>query len=389
LVNSETDLYMVFWFQMGLYTVDKTEDELIASAQELQIVADLIRDPNPEIRKQAIDENLAKIALRLIQTDEGCEIFAKRLESDPDELLKEISAKEKRIDELLDVANAGSWEWDVETGKEIFDKHCATMAGYSLDELEQSTDEIWDKLTHPDDLQISQEKLQTCIDGKSDYYECELRTLHKDGHWIWLEDRGKVVERDESGRALRIVGISTDVTEKKLDKEKIERLTLHDELTGVGNRRYLNQEIEKIERSGGRKHPVSMISIDIKDFKTVNDTFGHPAGDKVLRTVATSLVEVVRPYDLVVRMGGDEFLIVLPNTDSEVAQEILDRINNKMEEFHSSYPIRLSIGTGTSNDISGNLDDLITSADKKMYIHKKSQLEMDDKSERLRPKIES
>ncbi len=254
------------------------------------------------------------------------------------------------------------------------------MAGYEYEELAQLTDLTWDQLTHPDDLGESRQKLQKCIDGETDYYECELRTKHKDGHWIWLEDKGKVIERDENGKALQIIGLSTDITERKLDKEKIERLTLHDELTGVGNRRYLNQEIEKIERSGGRKHPVSMISIDIKDFKVINDTFGHSAGDKVLRTVAVALLDVVRPFDLVVRMGGDEFLVVLPNADGEVAQEITMRIEKALEELHPLYPIKLSIGSDTTNDTIGNLEDLITSADKNMYKHKRSQQEMDEKS---------
>jgi diguanylate cyclase (GGDEF)-like protein/PAS domain S-box-containing protein len=351
-----------------------TEDEHLDISQELQIIADLIRDPNPEVRRRAVDDNLAKVAFRLIQTRDGSEQLARRLESDPEKLRNELAAeKDKQIGEYMDVANAGTWEWNVVTGEETFDENCAAMAGYAHEELGRFTSEAWDNLTHPDDLERSREQLQMCIDGVTDYYVCELRTKHKDGHWIWLEDRGKVVERDVDGKALRIIGLSMDITEHKQDKEKIERLSLHDDLTGLGNRRYLGQELDIIERSGGRKHPVSMISIDVKDFKDINDTFGHPAGDKVLRTVAVALTEVVRPYDHVIRMGGDEFLIVLPNSDAEVAQEIKIRIEKKLEELHPHYPVILSIGAATTTEVSNNLEDLITLADKKMYEHKHTQ----------------
>src|SRR6056297_755399 len=108
--------------------------------------------------------------------------------------LRETHARYKAI---LEGTNAGTWEWNVQTGETIFNERWAQIIGYSLKELEPISIETWTNHTHPEDLKACQEKLESHFRGESDYYECQCRMKHKDGHWVWVLDRGTVMEWTE------------------------------------------------------------------------------------------------------------------------------------------------------------------------------------------------
>ena len=128
---------------------------------------------------------------------------------------EQLLETKERFEFALQATNTGLWDWNIQTGETVFNEQWAKIAGYCLDELRPLSIQIWTELCHPDDLRRSNELLQKHFAGESDFYECEARMHHRQGHWVWALDRGKVVEWDNSGNPLRMIGTHTDISEKK------------------------------------------------------------------------------------------------------------------------------------------------------------------------------
>jgi len=115
----------------------------------------------------------------------------------------------------LEGTKAGLWDWNVQTGETEFDERWAEIVGYELEELEPVSIETWEELAHSEDLERSDELLEKHFAGETDYYEFEGRMKHKNGDWVWIQDRGRVVEWDDEGNPVRMVGTHIDITERK------------------------------------------------------------------------------------------------------------------------------------------------------------------------------
>lgn len=129
----------------------------------------------------------------------------------------------KKLSLALDGTRAGIWDWEVKSGKAQFNERWAEMLGYTLEELQPTSINTWRKLAFKRDLKKSEKKLKKHFSGESEYYECEIRMHHKDGRLVWIWDRGKVVEWDEQGEPIRMIGTHVDITEMIELQEKIQR----------------------------------------------------------------------------------------------------------------------------------------------------------------------
>src|SRR6056297_1161515 len=138
---------------------------------------------------------------------------------------KTIKKQKNRMEYILDSTDAGTWEWNVQTGETVFNEKWAEMIGYNLEEISPTTIETWKKFTHPDDLEKSQKMLEKRFKGEIDQYEIEIRMKNKEGHWIWVLDKGKVVSWTDDGKPLKMFGIHLDITERKKREEKIKYLS--------------------------------------------------------------------------------------------------------------------------------------------------------------------
>ena len=167
-----------------------------------------------------------------------------------------------------------------------------------------------------------------------------------------------------------------DITHRKLYEEKLAYLARHDPLTGVYNRYSLDELLEQeVKRSQRYNHPIGFLMVDVNRFKEINDRFGHQLGDRVLQKVATLLTEQVRETDIVARYGGDEFLIILPETNGGI-DALLSRIREALtrqnrEDALLEFPITLAIGS--AHWVPGSersLDETLHDADQRMYKDK-------------------
>jgi PAS domain S-box-containing protein len=131
------------------------------------------------------------------------------------ETLHQARRNHERLEFIIAGAGLGTWEWNVQTGETVFNTTWAAMLGYTLNELTPYNIETWTALTHPEDFRISGEKLNLCLEGTATDYQCEIRMRHKQGHWVWILDQGRVMTRDKEGKPLMMFGTHTDISRQK------------------------------------------------------------------------------------------------------------------------------------------------------------------------------
>jgi PAS domain S-box-containing protein len=140
---------------------------------------------------------------------------------------KALRDSEERLKLALEGTKAGLWDWNIQTGETTYDERWAEIVGYTLDELNPISIKTWMDLCHPDDLKKSDEILEKHFKGELEFYELEIRMKHKDGHWVWIHDRGKVSQWDEHGNPVRITGTHIDVTERTKAEKALRKSEAH------------------------------------------------------------------------------------------------------------------------------------------------------------------
>lgn len=199
------------------------------------------------------------------------------------------------------------------------------------------------------------------------HYILTIEQYHKNGSMLWVEI--SVRYRFNDLNQIEIIGISRDVTERKRIDDEIRYLSFHDQLTGLYNRRYYDIEVERLNTT--RNLPISFITADINGLKMTNDVFGHNSGDELIKLAAKTLKEVCREDDIIVRLGGDEFIVVLPKTDIKDCEKIVSRIHSNLKSQHDSrYTLSLSIGYSSKEIMDQEISDVVNQADRFMYQHK-------------------
>ncbi|MGE5641140.1 MAG: diguanylate cyclase domain-containing protein [Clostridia bacterium] len=269
-----------------------------------------------------------------------------------------LRESEEKLRLAVEAAGIQYWEWDRTGGTVSWgDGHARRW------------EEIRDQV-HPED----RERYLAAVEKawQQGEYACEYRMVARSGQHTWISARGKTMAEGR-GRPHRMIGVAQDVTERRGQEEAVRFLADHDSLTGLPNRRLLDdrlrQAVLQAQRRGLR---VAAMLIDLDDFKRVNDSAGHRAGDTVLREAALRLGACMRKADTLARHGGDEFVAVIPDaqTDADVrvvAEKILRSLDAPFHVEGAAFQLGASVGVSIFPGDASDAEALLRNADAAMY----------------------
>lgn len=293
------------------------------------------------------------------------------------EMEEAMRESEYRWKFALEGAGDGVWDWDIANSNLFFSKRWKEMLGFTEDEVGHNLIQ-WQALIHPDDKAQAIAVLQAYLNGTTASYVSEHRVKCKEGSWKWILDRGMVVSRDDNALPLRIIGTYTDITERKLHEQLVQRMAHYDALTGLPNRALFSDRLHLALAVTRRASALlGVMFIDLDKFKPINDQFGHQVGDLLLQEVAKRMQDCLRESDTVGRIGGDEFVVLLPNIKVEqdalyVAEKIRNALNLPFALAGHSMNISSSIGVAISPQHGKEQMQLMKNADIAMYRAKES-----------------
>jgi len=282
--------------------------------------------------------------------------------------LKSLRVSEERYALAARGANDGLWDWDLISDEIYFSPRWNNMLGYSVSEVWSSPEE-WFRQVHAHDRDRVRGEIRAHCNGETPEFVSEYRMRHGSGDYVWMLSRG-IAFRDSDGKAIRMAGSQTDITEGKIS----------DPLTQIPNRLYFIDRLQSaIETTLEQGTLFAVLFLDLDQFKLVNDSLGHTAGDELLVDVAGRLRACIRTSirgsgqgkSIVARVGGDEFAILLTHIQSEadpatVSKRILERLGEPF--FLEGRRMFVSASIGIALSSTGNTpEDLLRNADTAMY----------------------
>lgn len=251
----------------------------------------------------------------------------------------------------IKAANNGLWDWDIQNNTFFFSEQFLSTLGLNAAALHEI--EAWVKRVHPEDRARFRRELENSItSNRSGAFQCEYRIQHAMGHYIWVLNRWLCVKKNQY--TVRAIGAQTDLTALKKAEEKWVYETSYDGLTHLPNRRLM---LDKIEEAMHQQHTGEIkgfifLYIDLDNFKRINDSIGHFAGDELLVKIAERLKKTLRPGDIIARLGGDEFGVILHNIQNDQETHfIVERLIKSISEtlIVTGYTVSPSLSIGVLN----------------------------------------
>ncbi len=285
---------------------------------------------------------------------------------------KALQKSERRLADSQRIAHLGSWELDL--GNNVLWWSDEVYRIFEIDpQAFGASYETFLETVHPDDREFVNRAYTESVQTRTPY-DIVHRLLMKDGRVKYVNECCET-EYDVEGKPTRSIGTVRDITERQHAEETIRQLAYCDSLTSLPNRALLHDRLTQAILTGQRESkPVAFVLMDIDRFKDINNTLGHPHGDLLLRQMGPRLQEMLRQTDTIARMGGDEFAILLPDTDGEGARQVVAKLQQALEAPFAidglTVTVEASMGIALYPEHGSKAETLIQRADVAMYAAK-------------------
>lgn len=275
------------------------------------------------------------------------------------------------LNDVLD----GLWEVNLHTNEVYISSEFKRIMGFPAEKTHFGLGE-WQQQIHLDDCVRVMEIMSAHLQGNISRFDAEYRLKTFPGDYVWVRDQGRVYERDEHNQPLLMVGMVQDISAAKAQEVQLRRQASYDYLTDLLNRRagymHFRKQLSYAQRYG-RQFSISLIDLD--HFKTINDSYGHQIGDKVLKHLVARISSQLRQSDTLMRWGGEEFLLLLPNTDAAGALQLVEQLrvsvnDNPMQVADGGVYYTFSAGVASFPQHAEQMDALIKLADDALYVAK-------------------
>lgn len=297
-----------------------------------------------------------------------------RMLSEIDSANRDMKKMGERFKIIMEATNDGYLDINVKTKEMYISLEWKDSIGYKGLHEHELFENYFSKI-HPECFERVRSKFSSVINGEAEYFSDEYRVVKESGDIIWVQQRGKVVEKDEYGRAIRIASTVSDITDRKNYEMEILFLSYSDKLTSLRNRAFMEKEFEQLDNY--KESNYYIIIVDINGLKLTNDTLGHKKGDRILVQVSEILKEICEASTIISRWGGDEFVILVRNKNEEYISELADKIIRACENA-KKLPFSISLGYANWSEESINSETVMNLAEERMYRNKL----LENKSER-------
>jgi PAS domain S-box/diguanylate cyclase (GGDEF) domain len=343
--------------------IDKNVNREIVRRQEIIYLGQPVKNEEITIRGRTCLRNFIPLSLNGKSYGQFWHYVDITERKQTEEALKE---REQFLLVSQKVAHIGSYLLDLKTG--IWKCSPELNEIFGIDEAYSYTMEGWFEVIHPNWRQEVFDYFSN-VETERNPFDYEYKIIRKnDRNERWVHGLGDL-EFDDQGNSIRLIGTIQDITKRKKTEEEIIYLSYHDKLTGLYNRRFYEEEVKRLDTE--RNLPISIIIGDVNGLKLVNDAFGHHKGDELILKAALAIQSACRVNDIVARWGGDEFVILLPNTKAEEAEKIVDRIKELYSNEHiNALSVSISFGWETKTKINEDIIKILKSAEDRMYENK-------------------
>jgi PAS domain S-box-containing protein len=300
-------------------------------------------------------------------------------------LLDDLRKSEATLESAQRLVHLGNWSWDLVTDAVTWTAETCRLLGYPPDHVTPHSHDYLARV-HPEDVDSVARSLEATLRGEKPF-SVDHRVVHPAGDVLFLHSEAEVA-LDSKGHPVRLSGTIQDITDRKRAESQIRFLAFYDSLTGLPNRLQFNEQLKKsLARARTEGRTAAVMFMDLDNFKRINDTAGHSAGDRLLRAAATRLKDAIRAGDVVsridamgllppegsvARLGGDEFIVLLPDVahaedPAKVARRVLDAFRDPFPVGAEEFFVSMSIGIGIFPQDGADAEELLKNADAALY----------------------